>query len=57
MNNSVFYNYKTQHIILAVRGTDGSNQLGQRNDDLKTDLQLALGKLKFTKRYFDSKAV
>lgn len=56
-NNSVFYNYKTQHIILAVRGTDGSNQLGQRTEDLKTDLQLALGKLKFTKRYEDSKAV
>jgi len=57
INNTVFYNYKTQHIILAVRGTDGSNQLGKRNDDLKTDLQLALGKLKFTKRYLDSKAV
>ena len=57
MNNSVFYNYKTQHIILAVRGTDGSNKLGQRTDDLRTDLQLALGKLRFTNRYLGSKAV
>ena len=55
INNTTFYNWKTQTIILAVRGTDGNNELNQRLDDLRTDLQLVLGRLKLTSRYEDSK--
>ena len=38
-----------------MRGTDIGNDLGQRNNDLLTDLQLAVGRLKLTKRFKDSK--
>ena len=55
INNTTFYNWKTQTIVLSVRGTDGHNELGQRLEDLKTDLQLVLGRLRETKRYEDSK--
>ena len=54
-NNTTFYNYKTKTIVLSVRGTDIGNDLGQRNNDLLTDLQLAVGRLKLTKRFKDSK--
>jgi hypothetical protein len=54
-NNTTFYNYKNKTIVLSVRGTDIGNDLGQRNNDLLTDLQLAVGRLKLTKRFKDSK--
>ena len=55
INNTTFYNWQTQTIILAIRGTDGNNELGERFNDLKTDLQLVLGRLRETSRYEDSK--
>ena len=55
INNTTFYNYKTGQITLSIRGTDIDNVLGQRTYDLRTDFQLALGKLRQTERFKDSK--
>ena len=55
VNNTTFYNWQTQTIVLSVRGTDANNVLGQRNSDLITDFQLAFGRLNQTERFKDSK--
>ena len=55
LNNTTFYNYKTGQITLAIRGTDIDNVLNMRTNDLRTDFQLALGKLRQTERFKDSK--
>ncbi len=55
LDNTTFYNFDTDEIVIAVRGTDGSNILGQRINDLRTDFQLSIGRLRETKWYKDSK--
>lgn len=55
VNNTTFYNWQTQTIVLSIRGTDINNVLGQRINDIRTDIQLAFGKLQQTERYQDSK--
>ena len=55
INNTTFYNWQTQTIVLSVRGTDINNELNMRNSDLITDFQLAFGRLTLTERYQSSK--
>ena len=55
INTTTFYNWQNQTIVLAIRGTDIDNVLGQRTNDLITDFQLSFGKLQQTERYQDSK--
>jgi hypothetical protein len=57
INNTTFYNWKTQQITLAIRGTDINNTLNMRTKDLQTDLKLALGQLQSTERYASSKSM
>jgi putative lipase involved disintegration of autophagic bodies len=55
INNTTFYNWQNQTIILSIRGTDIDNVLGQRIEDIRTDIQLVFGRLRETERYQRSK--
>ena len=55
VDNTTFYNWQTQTIVLSIRGTDINNVLGERINDIRTDIQLAFGKLQQTERYQNSK--
>ena len=50
-NITTFFDVENERVILSFRGTDGGNNLGMRYEDLLTDYQLAIGRLRSTKRF------
>lgn len=50
-NITTFFDVENEKIIMSFRGTDGGNNLGMRYEDLLIDYQLAIGRLRSTKRF------
>ena len=50
-NITTFFDVENERIIMSFRGTDNKNLLGMRYEDLMTDYQLAIGRLRSTDRF------
>ncbi len=52
---TTFYDFINDKVVVSFRGTDNKNVLGMRYEDLMTDYQLAIGRLRLTDRFQEAK--
>ena len=52
---TTFYDFIDSKVVVSFRGTDNKNLLNARYEDLMTDYQLAIGRLRLTDRFQEAK--